>query len=85
MKLKTSMLGLAGLVTLGVQAQAQTHNADDLAYNGEVGRIINENCVGLSPRGRHWPYAVRDLRPSASMGSSYSDEGGKSRNASLRL
>ena len=45
MKLKTSMLGLAGLVTLGVQAQAQTHNADDLAYNGEVGRIINENCV----------------------------------------
>ena len=41
MKLKTRMLGLAGLVTLGVQAQAQTHNADDLAYNGEVGRIIN--------------------------------------------
>jgi mono/diheme cytochrome c family protein len=36
--------GFAALATVAIQAQAQTHS-EELAYNGEVGRIINENCV----------------------------------------
>ena len=43
------LLSLAGvcLAAFGFQSQvsAQSTDADHLTYNGEVGRIINENCV----------------------------------------
>lgn len=44
-RLQKASFGLAVLAAFSIQAQAQTHSADELTYNGEVGRIINENCV----------------------------------------
>ena len=43
MRVVKSLLGLAPLALLGLQAQAQSSN--ELVYHGEIGRIINENCV----------------------------------------
>jgi len=40
-----SVLGAVALATVGFQAQAQSPDAHDGVYNGEIGRIINENCV----------------------------------------
>ena len=40
-----STLGAFALATVGLQAQAQSPDAHEGVYNGEVGRIINENCV----------------------------------------
>jgi len=42
---KAASIGFAVLAALGVQAQAQTHSAEDLTYNSGIGRIINDNCV----------------------------------------
>ena len=43
--MKLAKLGIAGLVMIGAQSQGLAQDSDELAYNGEVGRIINENCV----------------------------------------
>lgn len=47
MKIAKSWIGTAALAVIGVQGQAmaQADHSDELSYNGEVGRIINENCV----------------------------------------
>jgi mono/diheme cytochrome c family protein len=44
---RIGLIGLASLLTLGIQAQAvaQSHAGTDFTYNGEISRIINENCV----------------------------------------
>ncbi len=44
---RTGLIGLAGLLMLGIQGQAlaQSHEGNDLTYNGDISRIINENCV----------------------------------------
>lgn len=46
MKQWISLVGV-GLAAFGFQSQvmAQASGKEDLTYNGEVGRIINENCV----------------------------------------
>ncbi len=43
MRVVKSLLCLASLTLLPISAQGQS--ADELVYNGEIGRIINENCV----------------------------------------
>src|SRR5210317_1833472 len=44
-RLLTSVLGAIALATAGLQAQAQTPESHEGVYNGEIGRIINDNCV----------------------------------------
>ena len=45
MKTSSTWLGLATIVLLGFQTQAVAQAGHQVTYNGEVGRIINENCV----------------------------------------
>ena len=45
MKFSPSLLSFTVLALLGFQTQAIAQAADQVTYNGEVGRIINENCV----------------------------------------
>ncbi|MCH8265874.1 MAG: hypothetical protein IIC10_10790, partial [Proteobacteria bacterium] len=47
MRTHYSLLGLASflLLTFQTQALAQSSAMEPLTYNGEIGRIINENCV----------------------------------------
>jgi mono/diheme cytochrome c family protein len=43
---RKALVGVASLALLGFQVQAQAQSsAAELTYNGEVGRIINDNCV----------------------------------------
>ena len=45
MKASKNWLGLTALALLGYQTQAMAQADHQVTYNGEVGRIINENCV----------------------------------------
>ena len=45
MKASKNWLGLTALALLGYQTQAMAQVEQQVTYNGEVGRIINENCV----------------------------------------
>lgn len=47
MKVSKVWLGLSALLALGLQGQVLAQTAADhpITYNGEVGKIINENCV----------------------------------------
>ncbi len=45
MKVAKSLLGLAPLALLAVHSTSTAQSSDELVYNGEIGRIINENCV----------------------------------------
>jgi len=45
MQTSTSWLGLAAIGLLGYQTHVMAQSDDQVSYNGEVGRIINENCV----------------------------------------
>ena len=45
MKTSSTWLGLATIALLGFQTQAVAQADHQVTYNGEVGRIINENCV----------------------------------------
>jgi len=45
MQTSKSWLGLAAIALLGFQTQAVAQSDYQVSYNGEVGRIINENCV----------------------------------------
>ncbi len=45
MKASKNWLGLTALALLGYQTQAMAQAEQQVSYNGEVGRIINENCV----------------------------------------
>ena len=45
MKTSSTWLGLATIALLGFQTQAVAQAGHQVTYNGEVGRIINENCV----------------------------------------
>jgi mono/diheme cytochrome c family protein len=47
---------LSGLA-VSVFAQAQSHDGLDLTYNGEIGRIINENCAVCHREGGIGPMA----------------------------
>jgi mono/diheme cytochrome c family protein len=40
-----SGIAAAALAVVGIQAQAQSPDAHEGVYNGEIGRIINDNCV----------------------------------------
>lgn len=44
MKIGKGLLGMLGLALFGIQGQALAQD-DAPSYNGEVGRILNENCV----------------------------------------
>ena len=52
-------MGVAAFAALGfgAQAVAQEHS-EELVYNGEVGRIINENCVVCHREGGIGPFAI---------------------------
>ncbi len=43
MRILNTLLGVSSLMLVAGQGLAQEH--DQLVYNGEIGRIINENCV----------------------------------------
>ena len=45
MKTSSTWLRLATIALLGFQTQAVAQAGHQVTYNGEVGRIINENCV----------------------------------------
>jgi len=45
MKVVKSLLSLAPLTLFSLSSLAMAQSADELVYNGEIGRIINENCV----------------------------------------
>ena len=45
MNISKAWLSLGALSLLGFQIQAQAQDHDGVTYNGEVGRIINDNCV----------------------------------------
>ena len=45
MRVMKSLFGLAPLALLASHSTLMAQVADELAYNGEIGRIINENCV----------------------------------------
>ena len=47
MKVTKTWLRIAALALIGFQCQAiaQANHGEDPSYNGEVGRILNENCV----------------------------------------
>ena len=45
MKASKNWLGLTALALLGYQTQTMAQAEQQVTYNGEVGRIINENCV----------------------------------------
>ena len=45
MRLIKTLLGLAPLALLASHSTLMAQAADELVYNGEIGRIFNENCV----------------------------------------
>lgn len=57
MKAINILLALIVGSAASVFAQAQTHDALDLTYNGEIGRIINENCAVCHREGGIGPMA----------------------------
>ncbi|MEZ5491528.1 MAG: hypothetical protein R3F50_14595 [Gammaproteobacteria bacterium] len=42
---RKALAGVAALAALGIQAQASAQEHSELTYTGEIGRIINDNCV----------------------------------------
>ena len=57
MKATNILLTLMSGLAASVFAQAQSHDALDLTYNGEIGRIINENCAVCHREGGIGPMA----------------------------
>ena len=65
MKIEPKYLQLAGLATafafaagiVQAQAQDQPPHGNEISYNGEAGRIINENCVVCHREGGIGPMA----------------------------
>ena len=52
--------GIAALALLGAHTQASAQSDHELAYNGEIGRIINENCVVCHQNGGIGPMAFEN-------------------------
>ncbi len=44
-QVRKAWLGVATVAALGFQAQASAQDHSQLTYTGEIGRIINDNCV----------------------------------------
>jgi mono/diheme cytochrome c family protein len=57
MKATNILLTLMSGLAASVFAQAQSHDGLDLTYNGEIGRIINENCAVCHREGGIGPMA----------------------------
>jgi hypothetical protein len=57
MKVTNILLTLLSGLAVSVFAQAQSHDGLDLTYNGEIGRIINENCAVCHREGGIGPMA----------------------------
>ncbi|MDG1952028.1 MAG: cytochrome c, partial [Gammaproteobacteria bacterium] len=57
MKATNILLTLLSGLAVSVFAQAQSHDGLDLTYNGEIGRIINENCAVCHREGGIGPMA----------------------------
>ena len=51
MRVVKSLLGLAPLLLLVMHNTSIAQSTDQLVYNGEIGRIINENCVVCHQQG----------------------------------
>lgn len=51
MRVVKFLLGLAPLALLATHSAAIAQSAEPLVYNGEIGRIINENCVVCHQQG----------------------------------
>ena len=51
--------GIAALALLAGATEAFAQSDHELAYNGEIGRIINENCVVCHQEGGIGPMALR--------------------------
>ncbi|MBT8146866.1 MAG: hypothetical protein KJN90_08430, partial [Gammaproteobacteria bacterium] len=44
-EMRKAWAGVAAVAALGFTAQASAQDHSDLTYTGEIGRIINDNCV----------------------------------------
>jgi len=44
-EMRKAWVGVAAVAALGFQAQASAQDHSELTYTGEIGRIINDNCV----------------------------------------
>jgi len=72
-EVRKAWVGVAAVAALGFQAQASAQNHSELTYTGEVGRIINENCVvchregGIGPMQFETYEQVRPWAPLISM------------------
>ena len=52
--------GIAALALLAGATEASAQSDHELAYNGEIGRIINENCVVCHQEGGIGPMAFEN-------------------------
>ena len=52
--------GIAALTLLAGATEASAQSDHELAYNGEIGRIINENCVVCHQEGGIGPMAFEN-------------------------
>ena len=59
MKIAKTWTGLGALTLLAASSQSLAQSHDELAYNGEIGRIINENCVVCHQEGGIGPMAFQ--------------------------
>ena len=59
MKQASAWSGLAAVALLGFQSPLLAQS-DELVYNGEIGRIINENCVVCHQEGGIGPMAFEN-------------------------
>ena len=73
MRLVRNFLGFA-LLCISTTLIAQS--SDELVYNGEIGRIINENCVVCHQEGGIGPMQFESYDQVSSLGSIDSIEGG---------
>ena len=83
-RLPVAVFGLA-LASFGLQSQAQSPDAHEGVYNGEVGRIINENCVVCHREGGIGPMQFETYEQVRPVGTANLTASGQPRNASLTL
>lgn len=66
MRSTKTLTGLGAIALLAASSQGLAQSSDELVYNGEIGRIINENCVVCHQEGGIGPMAFENyeqIRP----------------------
>ena len=60
MRSTKTLTGLGAIALLAASSQGLAQSSDELVYNGEIGRIINENCVVCHQEGGIGPMAFEN-------------------------